>query len=67
MEGNGKNIEKMEPGEKVITDEVKEIIKEERKLSRKFSGIADILERKMAAAAGSKCNIEGSSSFDLKF
>ena len=29
---------------------MEEIIKQERKLSRKFSGIADILERKMAAA-----------------
>ena len=44
--------EKKEPGGNVITEEVEEIIKEERKLSRKFSGIADILERKMAAAGG---------------
>ena len=32
-----------------IIHEVGEIIQEERKLSRKFSGIADILEKKMEA------------------
>ena len=48
--------EKEEPGGNVITEEVEEIIKEERKLSRKFSGIADILERKMAG--GSKQILE---------
>ena len=48
--------EKKESGGNVITEEVEEIIKEERKLSRKFSGIADILERKMAG--GSKLILE---------
>ena len=35
--------------ENEVFDEVEEIIVEERKLSRKFSGIADMLERKMEA------------------
>ena len=35
--------------ENEVFKEMDEIIKEERKLSRKFSGIADILEKKMEA------------------
>ena len=35
--------------DKELIKEVDEIIQEERKLSRKFSGIADILEKKMEA------------------
>ena len=41
--------EKLDVVENEIVHEVVEILDEERKLSRKFSGIADILERKMEA------------------